>query len=625
MASVLYMLSDREVDSVAAFDITDSLDLYDPRFGNAGNSDFLCPTCGMKNDVCMGHHASLSLGIHIFHPLMYKESQRIINSTCLSCGNTLFKVSRSKAKRCPKCGTVNHGDYTISANDLQAAVRQSGGDRLCAHSVPGNILPRGYVMSKILVPPIHLRTPEDMEWPTDIQKLYNQLVAALRSGISVHAERTKNRPETAPSTIARERALAFGPQLTSAGLAVPMGQKKGARKGQPRSRVEELCAAYSRIVGAHKNEGVTGVMSGKPGVFRQLMMGKRVELSARAVVAGDPYLKLDQVAVPKVVADSIRIGVACTRYNINDLKAMAANMLLWWPGTDDAVDPINILEGMTFERCLMDGDLTMLNRQPSLSRSSLMCFRVVVRRDQQKVISINPQVTPPFNADFDGDEMNMFFLHDVAEMSELCGASECIDSLYPVQDVITGCYLMSVEDSQVERQVWDDCMMYVNQKDWGKGKRAYIAGKQTTHGLLSVIIPGYDGTPINKGNIRSFGQLDTYSLQLVVERWLSVYGLTVHLRSVVARPVARMAGESADEFRDRCANRVREDMSGTGIMSIIDSGAKGSVVHASHMAVAIGQQYIGGKEGVFCSRSYAEGLTPDEFFGHQMAAREGAL
>lgn len=58
---------------------------------------------------------------------------------------------------------------------------------------------------------------------------------------------------------------------------------------------------------------------------------------------------------------------------------------------------------------------------------------------------------------------------------------------------------------------------------------------------------------------------------------------------------------------------------------MIESGAKGSEVHASHMAVAIGQQYIGGKEGVFCERPYSKGLTQREFFGHQMAAREGVV
>jgi len=562
MASRLILLSDDFAERVAAFDITDSLDLYDPRFGNAGNSDFLCPTCGMRSDVCMGHHASLSLGIHMFHPLMYKQSQNILNSRCLQCGTPLLKVSKSRAKRCSVCNAVNNGDYVVHANDMTRAVRQGdAGNQIKACDVPDGILPPGHIISQVLVPPIHLRTPEDVEWPTDIQRLYDQLVSAVRSGGNV-------------------------------------------------------CAVYCRIVGAQKKEGVTGVMSGKSGVFRNLMLGKRAELSARAVIVGDPHLKLDQVAVPKIVAESVRVKEQCTRHNRHSLARMASSKTLWWPGTGDVVSPANILEGMVFERALKDGDYTMLNRQPSLSRVSLMCFKVQIRRDSETVFAINPQITPPFNADFDGDEMNIFFMPDRAEMSQLCSVSECTGELLPVQDVVTGCYLMSADDAPVAREMWGDCM-------------AYSGGppvQMTTFGLLSMCIEGYDGRRLNKKGLGEFrGHIDTHLLQLVAERWLSVHGLTVSLKSLNARPVEVLDGETADAFKERCIMRASEDMFGTGLMAMIDSGAKGSVVHASHMAIAIGQQYIGGKEGIFCKRPYSRGLTPDEFFGHQMAAREGVV
>ena len=568
MTSKLSLLPDRLVEKIATFDITDSLDLYDPRFGNAGNNDVLCPTCNMRNDVCMGHHALLSLGVHIFHPLTYKESQKIINSTCLNCKTKLFKISKSRAIRCPVCNTVNHGDYVIQAADMKLAVRQNEpGHTIYAHSVKDGILPDGFVISKILVPPIHLRTPEDMEWPTEIQRLYEQLTAAVRSG-------------------------------------------------------KNVCGAYSKILGVHKKEGITGIMSGKNGVFRQLMMGKRVELSARAVIVGDPCLKLDQVAIPKAIADYVRVKAPCTKYNIVDLKNMASNGLLWWAGTNDAVNPFNILEGMAFERALRDGDFTMLNRQPSLSRVSLMCFKVVIRKDNEMVFAINPQVTPPFNADFDGDEMNTFFMSNRAEMVELCSFSECTDKLTPVQDVITGCYLMSAEDVPVDENVWNDCVTYA------KSLAQYEANSEsnkTTFGLLFMCIPGYDGRRLYKRSFKDFEGVDTYILQLVVSRWLSVHGLTVSLKSIVVAPVTKAESETTDAFKERCIEKVRQDMSGTGIMSMIDSGAKGSVVHASHMAVAIGLQYIGGREGMFCQRPYSRGLMQDEFFGHQMAAREGVV
>ena len=591
MTSQLCLLSDSLVEKIATFDITDSLDLYDPRFGNAGNNDVSCPTCNMRNDVCMGHHALLSLGVHIFHPLTYKESQKIINSTCLCCKTQLLKVSKSRARRCGTCNTVNHGDYVIQIADMRVAIRQSDHEqKIYADSIQDGILPDGFVMSKVLVPPIHLRTPEDMEWPTEMQKLYEQLTAAVRFGRSISYSKEHD-----------------------------IGNMSEDRGKLVTRFVQNVCGAYSKILGAYKKEGVTGIMSGKNGVFRQLMMGKRVELSARAVIVGDPCLKLDQVAVPKAIADSVRVKTSCTKYNIVDLKNIASNELLWWPGTNDVVDSSNILEGMAFERALRNGDLTLLNRQPSLSRVSLMCFKVVIRKDDEMVFAINPQVTPPFNADFDGDEMNTFFMSDKAEMMELCSFSECIDKLVPVQDVVTGCYLMSAEDIPVDENVWNDCVMYA------KSFAQYEANKRTTFGLLSMCIPDYDGRRLYKRSFKDFKLADTYVLQLVVSRWLSVYGMTVSLKSTVVPPLARAEDETKDAFKERCIEKVCKDMSGTGIMNMIDSGAKGSVVHASHMAVAIGQQYIGGKEGMFCEKSYSRGLTQDEFFGHQMAAREGVV
>jgi DNA-directed RNA polymerase beta' subunit len=577
MVSRLCLLSDSDVGKIAAFDITRSMDLYDPRFGNAGNSDLLCPTCCMRSDVCMGHHASLSLGLHIFHPLMYKESQRIINSTCHRCGSREFEVSKSRAKKCHECGKVNPGDYVVYANDISVAVRQSEGscNKMHAHGVLNDILPPGHVISRILVPPIYLRTQEDMEWPTEIQRLYEQLIAAVRK-----------KPISGP----------------------------------------DVSAAYCKILGAHKKEGVTGVMSGKNGVFRQLMMGKRVELSARAVIVGDPSLELDQVAIPKAVADSVKTRTTCAKYNVRDLKAMASSGRLWWPDTGDAVDPANVLEGMAFDRNIKDGDLTMLNRQPSLSRVSIMCFRVVIRGDKHNVFAINPQTTPPFNADFDGDEMNTFFMEEKAEMLVLCHMSECDNGLLPVQDVVTGCYLMSAHDAPVSNSMWDDCIMLAGLSPDGSylGQHS-LTDHKTTFGLLSMCIPGYDGRRLRKRDMANLKPFNTHALQLVVERWLSVHGLTVPLKSIAVSPINRYGGESSDRFRERCMKTASKAMSGTGIMNMIESGAKGSLVHASHMAVAIGQQYIGGKEGIFCERPYSRGLTPDEFFGHQMAAREGVV
>lgn len=592
MTSKIHLLSDDDVDKIAKFDITDNCDLYDPRFGSAGSIEVVCQVCNMRGDVCMGHHASLSLGKYMFHPMIYKDAERIINSKCFKCLEVFSYVSKSRKRECPNCGSVNPGDYVVYEKNLTAASKQNKSSLINANKFKQGFFPNGYVISKILVPPIYLRTPENMEWPSEIHRLYDKLVNLIKS-------------------------------------------KKNT----------EACLMYQQIISSPNKKGIVGIMSGKGGIFRNIMMGKRVELSARAVVVGDPSIMLDEVAVPKVISESVKMKVTCNLYNIRLLKNLAEEKMLWWENTDDNVDPQNIFIGMQFHRKLQDGDLVLLNRQPSLSRFSLMCFRVRIRSDSYNVIGINPQVTSPFNADFDGDEMNLFFMLNKAEMLELCHVSKCITTddgshavIQPVQDLVTGCYLMSCNKSQpITKSLWCDYVQYrveeIQSADISKDVYAQYHVGATTEDILNMYIPEYNGGLITKKDImkiicnfndyRALRML--YVLQLVTTKWLSTYGLTIPIRSVVATPVVRQDSEDPDAFRERCQNRVHEELNDTSLMSIIKSGAKGSIIHASHMAVAIGQQYIRSREGVFCNESYLQGLTPDNFFGHQMAAREGVV
>ena len=590
MASTIRLMSDDDVEAAAAFDITGTCDLYDPRFGSAGSVELECPTCGMKSDVCLGHHASLSLGTHMFHPLVYKKAEYALNNTCFACFEPLPTALRSKSRKCHACGTPSYGSYSISIGNLEHALRRNNDVYVAAKHIPVGVLPKGYVVSKILVPPIHLRNTEDMEWSSDIQKLYEQLVHLI-----------KNNKYCGPN--------------------------------DDKSKSMTVSAMYTRIVGAAKKEGIIGVMSGKDGIFRKLMMGKRVESCARAVIVGDPHLELDEIAVPRYISDSIKKKILCTKFNIKLLKQLAIKQQLWWEGTDDGVDVGHVLTGMVYEKILQNSDLLLFNRQPSLSRYSLMCFRTKIRNDDSSVFGMNPQVTAPFNADFDGDEMNAFFMESTAEMLELCHLSKCVVDrdknkvmVVPVQDVVTGCYIMSMDDEPVSNDVWSDCVLLSN--------TSYADDSaKTTKSLLYMCIPGYDGRKLDKNALTEYvrdtdGQLALdmlQRLQLVVERWLSFRGLTVSLESVVAAPMERIRGETSDAFRERCHDHVLRELSSTDIMYIIESGAKGSVIHASHMAVALGQQYIKGREGIFCNSSYSRGLTPDEFYGHQMAAREGVV
>ena len=580
--------------SIAAFDITDTLDLHDPRFGSTGSMQFQCPTCNMQENECIGHHALLRLPYTIFHPLVYKEAEEIINNTCIKCG-----CKRGQGNKCPDCGQIIPKDYEIKAYkptkktrrllDPLIPVRQNDEYHAAIRSKVENkyenmylfpcdvacIMPKGYVVSSILVPPVHLRTPKDIEWSSDIQKLYEELVKNLKKPASAYV----------------------------------------------------ISGVYNKIIGASSSTGIIGSMSKKDGVFRKIMLGKRVEQSARSVITPDPCIAIDEVAVPKIIIEKVRLPVVVTMYNINVLKNLARKGALWTNGVQAM--PRNVVCGMQFLRMPENGDMVLLNRQPSLSRESIMCFRVVIRKDDYKTIGINPQVVAPFNADFDGDEMNIFFLDNSyrAEMRELC--ADFKDVVVPVQDVVAGCYMMSKDDTNIDKNLWDQCMMQLPEP---KMALRLPTAQKTPKALIDAYLPGHNTEKLNKKRLTEIIRAEgsdikvLENLQHVVLTWLERKGLTVPISSVACtkRP-SLLEDPDPDYFKEQCIIIAQEELAGAQILDIVESGAKGSITHVSNMAVSLGQQYILGKQGVFCENSYFSGLTPHEFFGHQMAAREGVV
>jgi DNA-directed RNA polymerase subunit A' len=167
-------------------------------------------------------------------------------------------------------------------------------------------------------------------------------------------------------------------------------------------------------------------LKGKDGRFRGSLSGKRVNFSARTVISPDPNLSVIEVGIPLAVANEMSIPVQVTPYNIDELRQMVLNgpsrSALGQPcGANYVIRPdkrrLRLAEGnletvaeqlepyWTVERQIRDGDIVLFNRQPSLHRMSIMAHRVKVM--DGRTFRLNPAVCPPYNADFDGDEMNL--------------------------------------------------------------------------------------------------------------------------------------------------------------------------------------------------------------------------
>jgi DNA-directed RNA polymerase subunit A' len=159
----------------------------------------------------------------------------------------------------------------------------------------------------------------------------------------------------------------------------------------------------------------------KEGRFRGNLAGKRVNFSSRTVISPDPMIDLDEVGVPESIAKELTLPVRVNEKNIKQLRALVLNGSENWPGanyiirTDGRRKKVTELNkediskeldvGFIVERHIKDGDISLFNRQPSLHRMSIMAHRVRVM--PLKTFRLNVAVCPPYNADFDGDEMNL--------------------------------------------------------------------------------------------------------------------------------------------------------------------------------------------------------------------------
>jgi DNA-directed RNA polymerase beta' subunit len=196
----------------------------------------------------------------------------------------------------------------------------------------------------------------------------------------------------------------------------------------------------------------TTLQDNKPGRFRGNLTGKRVDFSSRSVITSDPLLDIDQVAIPYSVAATLTVPEVLCSYNFErvlreaqarvdgtdeDIQKMPnmPQLYLWNADRSQKVDIMKLREaadpkdrkisdhpyardlGATIDRPLRDNDLVCFNRAPSLHRGSFMAMRVVLTTNN--TFAFNPIITPLYNADFDGDEMNVHDPQDLVTTGEI--------------------------------------------------------------------------------------------------------------------------------------------------------------------------------------------------------------
>jgi len=469
--------------------------LMDPHLGVI-EPGLRCKTCGHKVDECPGHFGHIDLAMPVIHVGYVKEIKKLLQSTCRVCGRLLLTEEQAKEYRetmlsveemggdaldvrmvsketakdaasrptCPHCGaeqmkitldkptTFREDGHKLTPKEVRERLeRIPDNDLLPLGIEPNSCRPEWMVLTALPVPPVTVRPSITLEsGDRSEDDLTHKLVDVLR----INQRLRENRDAGAPQLIVEDlwellqyHVTTYFDNQTS---GIPPARH---RSGRP------LKTLVQRL-------------KGKEGRFRSNLSGKRVNFSARTVISPDPGLSINEVGVPEEAARELTVPVFATKSNLPILKGMVKRGVSprdekYLPGVNYVIRPdgrrIKVTDknaetvaetvdvGFVIERQLMDGDVVLFNRQPSLHRMSMMAHTVRVM--PWKTFRLNLCVCPPYNADFDGDEMNLHVLQSEearAEAQILMKVQEHILSprfggpvIGAIHDHITGTFLLT--------------------------------------------------------------------------------------------------------------------------------------------------------------------------------------
>ena len=275
---------------------------------------------------------------------------------------------------------------------------------------------------------------------------------------------------------------------------------------------------------------------GKTGRVRGNLMGKRVDYSARSVITPDPELSIMDLGVPLKIAMNLTKPVFVTERNKEFLMYLVKNGPDVYPGAKILElsngenislryhdrSNIQLQLGDTVHRHMMNGDYVLFNRQPTLHRMSMMAHRVKIMK-KGDTFRMNVADTKPYNADFDGDEMNMHMpQNDEAEMELKHLAAIKYQIISPAlnksiigifQDSLLGSYLFTRENIRIPRKHAMNLLAKSGKFDplfFSDNKEEY-----TSHELVSSLLPQF--TLHYKSAMFKEGRDDAKTSNFVVE------------------------------------------------------------------------------------------------------------
>ncbi len=412
-----------------------------------------CRTCGGRVNECPGHFGIIELAMPVVHVGYAKEIKRLLQSTCRACGRILPGAPSTRAEPvndsdeggaaprarepkeervCPHCHEVQHrivldkpttfreNSHKITPKEVRARLERIPDEDVRALDLnPKFGRPEWMVLTVLPVPPVQVRpsiTLESGERSED--DLTHKLVDVLRINQRLRENRDMGAPQLVVEDLWELLQYHITTYFDNQTSGIPPARH---RSGRPLKTLAQR-------------------LKGKDGRFRSNLSGKRVNFSARTVISPDPLLSINEVGVPIEIARGLTVPLEVTAHNQEVAKELVrrgpspspdeanryrcgVNYLVREDGQRIKVMEKNaeacaelVTPGSIVERQLLDGDIVLFNRQPSLHRMSMMAH--FVRILPHKTFRFNLCDCPPYNADFDGDEMNLHVLQSQEARAE---------------------------------------------------------------------------------------------------------------------------------------------------------------------------------------------------------------
>ena len=513
--------------------------LFDPRMGVL-EPGLICPTDGLDYMTTPGYHGHVELARPVFYIQYLSTVLKCLRCVCFKCSKLL--ISKEKYKQALKLHGENRWKYVFS---LASKIKRCGEDTEdgCGCLQPNKIRKEG--LASIFAE--WKGDGGDQSEPIEI-KLTPEMVIKICKRISdedvsfMGFSPVYSRPDWmvcqvmyVPPPAVRPSVKHDAQQRSEDDLSHILVNiiktnktlQEKIQNNAPANVIEDWTTVLQYYVATQVDNKIPGVASvaqrsgrplksikdrlnGKGGRMRSNLMAKRVDYSARSVIGAEPNLSIKQLGIPMKIAKNLTKPVTVNSLNRAFLTKLVRNGPDIWPGAKilekkfgESItlryvdrDSVVLEDGDIVHRHMMDGDPILFNRQPTLHRMSMMCHiaRVMKYGD---TFRMNVGTTKPYNADYDGDEMNLHMPQDPeseAELKNLAAVPYQIISpanntsiIGIFQDSMLGCYQFTRKNVNfTQREAMNLLMMFngVNENELLKK-----GDTVTSFDILSQIMP----------------------------------------------------------------------------------------------------------------------------------------